>query len=180
MGNLSAILFTSEQQKVVKNFFASVPVLILLASTAACSPQGNNAATETPAEATPAEATPAEAPAAQTPGTGTAPVAANGVAGPWRGTLNKGGTAVENHEVVVMTDRDGAPQVGFWEFCNVNMTGEGPSYTVAPASSCFVDLGTGSNTPNNISSGSATFTETSIEATITFENGTVWSFSGTR
>lgn len=110
----------------------------------------------------------------------TATVANNGVAGTWRGTLDKGGTPVENHEVVVMTDRNGAPQVGFWEFCNVDMTGEGPTYTVAPNMSCFVDLGTGSNAGHNITAGSATFTDTSIEATITFENGTVWSFTGTR
>ena len=154
----------------MKNLIVRCSALVVLLSVSACSPQGNNAATSPAAE-------PSSAPSTNS---GTAPVAAEGVAGPWRGTLNKGGTAVENHEVVVMTDRDGAPQVGFWEFCNVNMTGEGPTYTVAPASSCFVDLGTGSNTPNNITTGSATFTETSIEATITFENGTVWSFSGTR
>ena len=154
----------------MKNLIVRCSSLVVLLSLSACAPQGSSTATAPAAD-------PSSAPSANA---GTAPVAAEGVAGPWRGTLNKGGTAVENHEVVVMTDRDGAPQVGFWEFCNVNMTGEGPTYAVAPASSCFVDLGTGSNTPNNITTGSATFTETSIEATITFENGTVWSFSGTR
>lgn len=108
-----------------------------------------------------------------------APVANNGVAGNYTGAFNKGGTTIEAHPVTVMTDGAGVPQVGLWEFCNVDMIAEGTGHVARPGSSCLVDLGTG-NQPHNITSGSATFGENSVNATITFENGTVWTYTGTR
>lgn len=122
---------------------------------------------------------PSDAPSASGEAPQTAPVADNGVQGNYTGTLNKGGTNVESHPVTVMTDGAGAPQVGFWEFCNVDMVAEGTAYTVKPGMSCLVDLGDGTKS-HNITSGSASFTDNAVTATITFENGTVWTYNGTR
>jgi hypothetical protein len=147
------------------------------ADTAAPTAEGTAAAApaaEAPAAATP----PAAAPAADSPRT--APVAANGVAGPYNGTLTRGTDVTQNYTVTVMTDRNGTPQVGFWEFCNVDFPGSSGTYSAAPGSSCLVDLdGTGTK-PQNIAGGLAVIGEGTINATITFENGTVWSFVGSR
>ncbi len=162
----------------------ALPITLLAsAATVACTSgtpaapaaEGTAAAAEgtaAAAEGTAAAAAPADPNAGR--------VAAVGVAGTYTGTLNKGGTEVPGHQVTVMTDRAGAPQVGFWESCNVDMVAEGSGFVSAPNMSCFVDLGTGSNQAHNIASGSATIADGNISATITFENGTVWSFTGTR
>jgi hypothetical protein len=169
----------------------ALPVALLAsAATVACT-SGTPAAPAAEGTAAAAEGTAAAADGTAAAAEGTAAaaapadpnagrVAAVGVAGTYTGTLNKGGTEVAGHQVTVMTDRAGNPQVGFWEFCNVDMVAEGSGFAPAPNMSCFVDLGTGSNQPHNIASGSATIADGNISATITFENGTVWSYTGTR
>jgi hypothetical protein len=108
----------------------------------------------------------------------TAWVAEDGVQGNFTGTLDKAGMPVENHTITVMTDGQGAPQIGFWEFCNVDMTGEGPDYTSVEGSSCFIDLGEGQKAYG--ATATANYADDTLTATVTFENGTTWSFTGTR
>lgn len=108
-----------------------------------------------------------------------APVANVGIQGTFTGTLDKAGEQVPNHAVTVMTDGQGNPQVGFWEFCNVDMTGEGPEYTSVDGASCFVDLGDGQKP--HAATATARYENDSLTASVTFDGGAAtWSFTGTR
>lgn len=107
-----------------------------------------------------------------------AATADEGIQGTFTGTLDKAGTPVEAHAITVATDADGAPQIGFWEFCNVDMVGEGPEYASAPDASCFIDLGEGNKAYG--ATASASYADNQLTAEVTFEDGTTWSFTGTR
>lgn len=115
--------------------------------------------------------------AAPTPAT--APVADRGVQGNYVGDLVRAGMVTANHPVTVMTDGQGQPQVGFWEFCNVDMVGSGLTFTAAPNSSCLVDLGDGQK-PHTVTAGVLNVGDNKIEATITFDTGAVWTYTGVR
>lgn len=110
-------------------------------------------------------------------GGGTAPVKDAGPQGTFKGPLTRGSEVLADHEVVVMTDGQGQPQVGLWEFCNIQLVGGGP-YTAAKDSSCLIDLGDGKK-PHAVTA-EGRFENGAWSVTATFDEGTVWSWKGTR
>jgi hypothetical protein len=109
---------------------------------------------------------------------GTAKVKDDGPQGSFHGKLTKGDQVVDNHEVVVMTDGKGQPQVGLWELCNIDLVGTGP-YTSAEGSACMVDLGDGKKKGHDVTA-KATFDGSTWKVKATFDDGTVWTYEGSR
>lgn len=103
----------------------------------------------------------------------------SGPQGTFHGPLAKGGDTVANHEVVVMTDGKGQPQVGLWEFCNIDLLGEPAAYTSAPDAQCMVDLGDGKKKGHGVTA-EASYVGGTWKVKATFDDGTVWTYTGTR
>lgn len=102
----------------------------------------------------------------------------SGPLGTYTGTLDQAGTSVEGHTVEVLDYANGQPQIGIFDFCNIDLVGEGPTYTAADGASCLVDLGDGRK-PHDASA-EVTFEGGTVEATVTFAPGdVVWTYTGT-
>lgn len=156
-----------------------IAVLCLMSTLAvACRAQpadDGGADDEAAAEAT-AETAAAEQPSTEANADRPAP---SGLQGAYTGNLDRAGTPVENHVVEVLTDGEGNPQIGIWEFCNVDLTGSGTTYTSVPGSTCLVDLGEGRKEYSAVVT--AEMTAEHIEAQIVFgENVATWKYDGRR
>lgn len=97
--------------------------------------------------------------------------------GVYFGVLEQDSTVLRDHRVEVLNDRDGVPQLGIWEFCNIDLQGDGPNYTASEGASCFVDLGDGRK--GYLVTVEARMTDERLQATVTFGDGdAVWKYDG--
>lgn len=112
---------------------------------------------------------------------------ARGPVGVYEGTLSRtrpgGVTEQAPHEADIASHADGRLQVGVWEFCNVELTGEAPSYAVSDGARCLLDMGDGRR--EYLASGSASLEGEGLAFDLVFTGldgdaavGT-WSFEGT-
>lgn len=111
---------------------------------------------------------------------------ARGPIGVYAGTLAQapvaGAPSSAESEADIAPYRGGALQMGIWEFCNLDLTGEAPAYAVAEGARCLVDLGSGRR--EYAASGTATIAEGTLSYVVTFselEGGapvSTWTFSG--
>lgn len=109
----------------------------------------------------------------------TARIAATGVMGEYRGTLQRGEETVTDHVVEVLTDTDGSPMVSIADFCSLQMRGAGPEYQADPDQRCLVNLGDGQRA--RAATGSANIADGRIRATVQFPDDDVtWTFEGQR
>lgn len=112
------------------------------------------------------------------PRTGAARVGEERV-GIYRGTLQRGDQTTANHEVEVLADTDGSPNVTVFDFCSLQMRGDGPTFTAEEGSRCLVDLGDGRR--SRPATGEATFDNGTLRASVRFpEEDVVWTFEGAR
>jgi hypothetical protein len=111
---------------------------------------------------------------------------ARGPVGVYTGTLAQapvaGAPSSAEREADIAPYRGGALQMGIWEFCNLDLTGEAPAYTVAEGARCLVDLGAGRR--EYAAGGTATIAEGTLSYVVTFtelEGGapvSTWTFTG--
>lgn len=79
----------------------------------------------------------------------------------------------------MLTDGDGNPQIGIWEFCNIDMRGTGTEYNSVPGASCLVDLGEGRKEFDVVAT--AQITTEHIEVRVVFgDDAATWKFDGSR